>query len=334
MPQHRNSRARLKKVLICEVIAIVLLTTWLWLSGGFADLFRKDGEGAEPTAGRLTMVCLANGKIVLGSNDELVCGNLGTSVQSDDAESQVQAIRLKDETRETGENSYQAIMDNLGDGTIAVVLEDSEEMFKYVRIISDSAYTLRAYYQGKKLQVDATDLTLAENALVRLGAPNRNRSDMGEGARLVEKAKKERKNQIAVYRVQRYFEKLSRKGYFAALYDFEDDNGEAPEVVFGIDENSKTNLGSGYKSIVDEQGPLTNYAGEKLYLAVATVPRPDLVVAEAVPNNQVLVHYYAQCASGTVVPMDELNNDGYPRFAVTFPKVSGEEFYCVSGKAE
>lgn len=90
---------------------------------------------------------------------------------------------------------------------MTVLLEDSDEMYKFLEIIGDNSYTLWAYYRGKKLTINGIDLTAMEDALARMGAPNRNRSDVGEVAETVETAKKERKNRNALALVKYYVER-------------------------------------------------------------------------------------------------------------------------------
>lgn len=75
-------------------------------------------------------------------------------------------------------------------------------MWQYWKI-GENAYTLQVYYQGKKIQLDAINLTFAENVLIELGVSNCNRSNTGKGVKLVEEAKKERRNQPTVFQAQK-----------------------------------------------------------------------------------------------------------------------------------
>lgn len=171
--------ARLKGFLIFEIVVIVLLSVWLGFTGGFADLFRKDGEGVEPAVGRMVGVCLTNGFLIMDNGNGMVCGRLGAPMGSDsDSNSpQIDSVKMADGDIESGRKSYKSIAENEGRGTEVVLLEDSDEMYKFVEILRGGSYTLWVYYQGKKITVNGNNLTVMENALVRVGVPNRNRSD-------------------------------------------------------------------------------------------------------------------------------------------------------------
>lgn len=107
-----------------------------------------------------------------------------------------------------------------------------------------------------------------------------------------------------------------------------------PEMITNVDENSETELGSAYRIMVSEREAPTNYKGEKLYFAATSVPRPDLVAPGALPDNQILFHYYAECVDGAVVASNATGKKGGPLFAMTFPKVDGKGFYCITGNVE
>lgn len=119
--KQKSVEARLKGVLVCEIVVIVALSVWLGFTGGFEDLFRKDGEGVEPTAGRLISTCSSNGLIVLGNGEGAGCGVLGMMTNADSAP-KVNSVKMADKDAESVKEAYASITENMergdDDGTI------------------------------------------------------------------------------------------------------------------------------------------------------------------------------------------------------------------------
>ena len=326
--------ARLKKVLIFEIVAIVLLSAWLGFTGGFEDLFRKDGEGVEPTMGRMVKTCASGALLMIGEEGGTVCGKVGmSSIGSDDEDApmEVYSVRMADSSKQEVKEMYESFQKSVytGRGAVSVILEDSDEMFKFVEI-SGNGYTMFAYYRGKKFQVIASHLTIAEDTLVGMGLPNRNRSDTGELAERVALAKKEEKNITKMGLVRYRLQQSMYKGQFPTLYE----NGkfeEELEVVSNVDENTDSDIGSKYYSIIADAGPLVDYKGDKIYWTVAVTARPDLAEPGALEGNQMMIHYNAKCENGKVVATNETGRKDYRLFAITYPKLDGSGYHCITG---
>ena len=325
---------RLKKVLVFEIVVIVLLSVWLGFTGGFEDLFRKDGEGVEPTMGRMVKTCASDALLMIGEEGGTVCGKVGMSSigsDDDDAPMEVYSVRMADSNKQEVKEMYESFQKSVytGRGAVSVILEDSDEMFKFVEI-SGNGYTMFAYYRGKKFQVIATHLTIAEDTLVGMGLPNRNRSDTGELAERVALAKKEEKNITKMGLVRYRLQQSMYKGQFPTLYE----NGkfeEELEVVSNVDENTDSDIGSKYYSIIADAGPLVDYKGDKIYWTVAVTARPDLAEPGALEGNQMMIHYNAKCENGKVVATNETGRNDYRLFAITYPKLDGSGYHCITG---
>lgn len=337
-PEVKKTESRLKGVLVFEIVVIVVLSAWLGFTGGFEDLFRKDGEGVEPTVGRMVKVCASDALLMLGEDGGTVCGKVGMSaIGSDDEDTprEVYKVRMADGSKQEVKEIYEGFERAVytGRGAISVILEDSDEMFKFVEISGNTGYTMFAYYRGKKFEVIATHLTIAEDTLVDMGLPNRNRSDTGELAERVELAKKEHKNIGKMGLVKYRLQQSMNKGQFPSLYEsgtFRDE----PEVVSNVDENTNSDIGSKYYSIIADAGPIVDYKGDKIYWTVAVTARPDLAESGVLEGNQMMIHYNAKCVDGTVVATEETGLRDYRLFAITYPKLDGSGYHCMTGNEE
>ncbi len=314
----------------------ILLIIWLFASGVVSDSVRGEDEGAEPTIVRMTRVCAENGIVMIPGNETL-CGQIRT-IDLDNETIDILAVRMEDMDEATFREKYQKSVENVDGGVIVVVLEDSEEMFKVLFIIGEDSYTLRAFYRGKKLQIDGMNLAAMEDALFQMGAPNRNRSDSERGAELVAAGINEWKNLRSLIRAQYFIERATSQGWLPAYFDYgtvevEERTGRVipPELVTDIDENHNSDVGDAYDLMVREQGDLTDYAGNKMYFAVAKEARPDLAVPGVLSSNQILIHYHATCEGGRVVASDGKGAFDRPFFAATYPKLDGSGYYCIRG---